>query len=220
MTGQQNCLFVIDSHNKYKVTINQIKDIEEAGDDFVTYDEAIEVLGLDDGDYIACGDRIRETAVTEALVALRAEAKEKKQKTILITEQDLLDTLTNYYRSVSYFLPGTRRAGARLSFQGSDAAEKKKLRSKHHSIFMWLICRAQDAFAKKNKFSFDLKYANLDYHGSLTFCKNLVEWSDMPEGMDKFWMPHPDTFEIAKQMWDNLEEFFPKKEEVKEETPT
>lgn len=213
MASQSNSVFTINTDNKYVVEIREIKNIEEATDDFMTYDEVIELMGLDDGNHIYSGVQLRKELITTEIALLKQQIIDSKKKTILIRDTDLVEALQKQGYAVSDFVDGLRRVGNRL-FLHAPAVDKqtKKQNDNAFSNFMW---RVQSTFNKANKIEIDIKYTNRDRHAALDLAKKLFEKFD-DVNMSSI---DPVLVDLARDMWDNIDKYFERKtEEVVEET--
>ena len=213
MASQSNSVFTINTDNKYVVEIREIKNIEEATDDFMTYDEVIELMGKNDGDHINSGVQLRQELIKTELALLKQQIIDSKKKTILIRDTDLVEALQKQGYAVSDFVDGLRRVGNRL-FLHTPAVDKqtKKQNDNAFSNFMW---RVQSTFNKANKIEIDIKYTNRDRHAALDLAKKLFEKFD-DVNMASI---DPVLVDLARDMWDNIDKYFERKtEEVVEET--
>ena len=213
MAQQSNSVFTINTDNKYVVEIREIKNIEEATDDFMTYDEVIELMGKNDGDHINSGVQLRQELIKTELALLKQQIIDSKKKTILIRDTDLVEALQKQGYAVSDFVDGLRRVGNRL-FLHTPAVDKqtKKQNDSAFSNFMW---RVQSTFNKANKIEIDIKYTNRDRHAALDLAKKLFEKFD-DVNMASI---DPVLVDLARDMWDNIDKYFERKtEEVVEET--
>lgn len=213
MAQQSNSVFTVNTDNKYVVEIREIKNIEEATDDFMTYDEVIELMGLEDGNHIYGGVQLRKELITTELTLLKQQIIDSKKKTILIRDTDLVEALQKQGYAVSDFVDGLRRVGNRL-FLHTPPVDKqtKKQNDSAFSNFMW---RVQSTFNKANKIEIDIKYTNRDRHAALDLAKKLFEKFDDVNmaAID------PVLVDLARDMWDNIDKYFERKtEEVVEET--
>ena len=93
MALQSNSVFTVITDNKYVVEIREIENLEEATDDFMTYDEAIELMGLKDGSRIYCGVQLRKEQITTELALLKQQIIDDNKKTIMIRDTDLVEAL-------------------------------------------------------------------------------------------------------------------------------
>lgn len=213
MASQSNSVFTVNTDNKYVVEIREIKNIEEATDDFMTYDEVIELMGLEDGNHIYGGVQLRNELITTELALLKQQIIDSKKKTILIRDTDLVEALQKQCYAVSDFVDGLRRVGNRL-FLHTPPVDKqtKKQNDSAFSNFMW---RVQSTFNKANKIEIDIKYTNRDRHAALDLAKKLFEKFDDVNMADI----DPVLVDLARDMWDNIDKYFERKtEEVVEET--
>lgn len=213
MAQQSNSVFTINTDNKYVVEIREIRNIEEATDDFMTYDEVIELMGLDDGNHIYSGVQLRKELIKTEIALLKQQIIDSKKKTILIRDTDLVEALQKQGYAVSDFVDGLRRVGNRL-FLHTPAVDKqtKKQNDSAFSNFMW---RVQSTFNKANKIEIDIKYTNRDRHAAMDLAKKLFEKFDDVNmaSLD------PVLVDLARDMWDNIDKYFERKtEEVVEET--
>lgn len=213
MARQSSSIFTVNTDNKYVVEIREIANIEDATDDFVTYDEVVELMGLNDGDHVYCGVQLRKELIKTELTLLKQQIIDSKKKTTLIRDTDLVEALQKQGYAVSDFVDGLRRVGNRL-FLHTPSVDKatKKANDNAFSNFMW---RVQSTFNKANKLEIDIKYTNRDRHSAMDLAKKLFENFD-DVNMEN--MP-VEVVDLARNMWDNIDNYFERKtEEVAEET--
>lgn len=208
----ENKLYTVDTSNKYKVTITQIDNIEDATDDFMTFGEVAEMMGVDpETGYFSCGFQIRHDLIKEQLIALRQQAKDSGKKTITICDSDLMEIFKDGYR-VADFVPGMRRVGDRLFIEGGVQLEAKILRQKYNQSFgdmMYQICQTIN---HKHKFEIDLKYVANDRFGILAFVKKFITFDEIMWNT-KYIKTNQETIDICRGMWDNLDAYFKRKTE-------
>lgn len=215
--AQDNKLYIVNLNNKYKVTITQIDNIEDATDDFMTFEEVAEMMGIDpDTGYFNCGDQIRHELIKEQLIALRQQAKDNGKKTIIIRDSELMEVFKDGY-SVADFVPGMRRIGERLFIEGGVQPEAKILKKKYNQAFNTMMYRICQTINKANKFVLDLTYVVNDRFGALDFVKKFISFDEIVWNM-QYHTTDQETIDICRGMWDNLDAYFERKtEEVAEE---
>ena len=202
-----NKLYTVNTDNKYKGTITQIDNIEDATDDFMTFDEVAEMLGIDpETGWFQCGQHIRRELIKEQLLDLRQQAKDKGTKTIIIRDADLMEVFKDGH-SVADFVPGMRRVGERLFIEGGVQPEAKLLKKKYNEAFATLMYRVQYTVNAANRFVLDITHFTYDRHGSLDFVQKFMKFDEIKfESCDD-----QDTIDLCRLMWDNLDVYFERK---------
>lgn len=209
---EDNHVYVVNTDNKYQVSIEVIRNLEDAGDDFVSFEELAELMGVDEDSYINTGKQLRRELIKEQLIGLRQQAKEAGKKTILIRDADLVECLKTSGYAVSDFVEGMRRVGDRLFVEGGVQPEEKRLKKLQHQAFNMIIWRVQQTINKGNKFVLDLTYTNNDRHGALDFVKKIMTFEEIQFGTDS-----QEMVDLCRQIWDNIDNYFERKTEVVEE---
>ena len=195
-------LFTIESESPYYIKLEQIRDIEEAGDDFVTEDELRDMLGLGEGGYISTyGVMLKRAKIEEKLNELKAQMKEKGKKSIIIEDEEFVEFFrTNSNHSVSDFVKGLRRVGNRLSL--FEKTERKTVSKKD---FQTLISIGVRCINGKVKFTFDIKYSYEDYVGAVNMIKKLVTIEEIESYVNSspYVVEWKGQLKWFKMIWDN-----------------
>jgi hypothetical protein len=191
-------MYTIESESKYHLKLEEIKSIEDAGDDFMTADEVKEVLGLGDADYISTySPLVRRQVVIDELSVLKADMKAKNKKSMIITDVDLVAFFHLGY-AVSDFVPGLRRTGNRLSLH-----EKAERTIAQRNDAIALIGVGTRVINKKLKVNMDLKYVTDNYSGAIQVIQSLITWDEI----ESFIVAEYNTYLLdkkafMKQVWD------------------
>ena len=175
---------------KYTVCVQPIVNIEDAGDDFVTEDELSEMLGGEP--FYGTGTTYRKQLIVDELEMWKAKIVERNTKTIVITDQELIDCLTGSAHSVSDYVKGLRRVGNRL-FLHAGPAEKTEATKRDGDR---LVNAAILAVNRTMECFFDLKYVSNDREKAVLLIKKLVKWEDLKFSDERQAM-------LCKQVWDN-----------------
>jgi len=196
-------LFNVDSSNKYIFRIQEIKSIEDAGDDFTTQDELNEMLGNAKTNQYFSSVTMRKDLISNELAAWKAKLVNGR-KSIVCTDSDLIAALKEYsprsisdYLSslrISDYLPGLRRVGDRLCLH-----EKATKAVTSKSDFSKLVNVVHHTVNKMGKFVFKMSYCNQDKVNSIALFKRMFKWEELTFGAE---VSETDK-EFMKQIWDN-----------------
>jgi len=203
-------LYTIAAQSKYMLFIEQIVDIEDAGDDFITAEEMCEMTGeeFNEARRYYFDDRVfRRDAIKEALGVLADEIRKTGKKSVLIKDDELLEVFKQGY-SISEFAEGFRRVGNRLFLQ-----EKKPNGPKKANMNV-LAYRVQQTVNNGNKYEIEIKYASHDVPGTIALCKKLVSWEDILWEDNGYKNVNDETIGFCKQIWDNPNIFNTAKKEA------
>lgn len=188
-------LFTVQS-NKYCVVIEELKNIEDAGDDFMTEEEVREETGLQNGGWIGSGTRPRRTAIVEALTDLKQHLIAENRRSMIIKDAELVEFFTTNSRwSVSEFVPGLRRVGNRLSLH--EGSGKKVSIS---SLFSSLLYSIQYTLNKNQSCHIEFKYAAHDKVRAIELFKKLIDWENINFEHNGV---NAETQLLIKEFWDN-----------------
>lgn len=196
MSCTPSSIFVIDERTKYTTKFRRIDNIEDAGDEFFSLEEMHEIVG----DNFYCHNE-GSAQNTPAIVAELADWKNKLiasgKKTIVITDVELVDVLTNATTCfASDFVAGVRRVGNRLSLAPEKAL--KKVADKRDFSRLVNVCHL--TINKGQKYDFSLTYCNDDRVGALTLLKKLLKWEDLAWSEFKF---TTEEHSFMQEIWDN-----------------
>jgi hypothetical protein len=195
-------MYEIESESKWHIKLNELKNIEDATDEFFTEEELREMLGMGDTGYInTYAATVKRNAVIEILSPLMQEMKEKGKKSIIIDDSEFIDFLKEFDLPVSDFIKGLRRVGNRLSiFEKAERKVAKKQDAQN------LISLAVTTLNKEFKFNIDIKYAYEDYASAIRLLQKLVTWDQLVERAEQFDY-YKDKMEFIKQVWDEPDMF-------------
>lgn len=191
-------IFNVDSSNKYLLRIEEIKTIEDAGDDFMTQDELSDMLNVPEHQrqYHYWNARtFREELIREELAMWKSKIP-AGQKSVIIKDDDLIEALKESYLPISHYVKGLRRVGDRLF--AHEVAEKVDATKRDHQNLINCICYS---IRKVNKFTADIKYSSSDYEGSMKMAKLMIQSWDKISFADLTYTA-ADQLRM-KQIWDN-----------------
>lgn len=190
-------MFNVDTTNKYLLTIEEIKDLENAGDDFTTEEELREMLGLAEGDYLSMMRfHPNKKLIATEVAAWMAKIPEGK-KSVACTDAVLIEALVECSTMgypVTSFVAGVRRLGNKFTF----SAAKKRVTNKND--YQSLINAMVWSINMDKKFSLDVRYSAYDRSGSLALLKKLLTWDEIR--WDKLQFTQEDKIHM-REIWDN-----------------
>lgn len=106
--------FNIENQTEYTISLTRVNNVEDVDDNFLTREEFVALhANYDRG--LPSQTWILTSKVRDAVQHLKQQMIDNNKKSIVITDQELLSILTDSHRSVSYFVPGLRRVGNKLS---------------------------------------------------------------------------------------------------------
>ena len=196
---------------EYSYEITRIENLEDAPDVVYTHEEMKEILGDNFSGYGKL--HILKHKIVAALNDLKQDMLANNKKSCKITDAALVEVLKS--QTTSDFVKGLRRVGNRLSLHDNSSAEEKK---RNKQLFGALIYQALHVFYKKTKIDVNMSYADQDRKAALNVVKSMATIDEVIEYAQTV-QYHNWTDEecaIARQMWDNLDDFF---EVVTEEVP-
>lgn len=188
-------MYTIVNQSKYILEVELIKNIEDAGDEFFTEEEIVEMMG---GEQSWVGSKnFLTNRMKEDVALLKKELVASGKKTILIRDVELVEALSQSYGSITQYCKGLRRVGNRLFLH-----EKKETDGPKKAHVQQLVNAVSRTVNKDKKVVFNLTYIALDRSGAVELCKKLVSWEDL------IW---EGTYPVAseadkaamKQIWDN-----------------
>lgn len=196
-------VYDIEHQSKYGIHIKQVKNIEDAGDHFVTSDE-LEELGV--SGYCYGGYQTFDKKIKEALQELVAGIK-KGNKSCIIDDDELLEVLKGCHHPVSHFLDGTRRVGNRL-FKHTKK-EKTAPQKRDAQILIGYACRI---LHEDKPWNIEFKFVSKNsYEEVIKIVKKLVTWKEMSTMMSEY--NDEEDIKWVKAVWDKPSLFTQKDEE-------
>ena len=204
---QMERMFTVEQINPYCLDISEITNVEDVGDEFYLEDEMREMLGIGERDWIQTGIVGLTTKVEARLAGYKQKLIESGKKTIVIEDQDLIDFFTSRSIEVSYYIPGLRRVGNRLSI-----FEKKKKVGANKRDFAQIIRRGIAVVGSVNYLTIEFKYLEThQFEHALKIIKSLITWEQLIAGYKGRWdCAAPlsgEMLEIARFVWDNPSHF-------------
>jgi len=219
-------MYNIIQQNKYGMEIERVENIEDAGDDFITEDEADE-LALDvrvrykhhsDEDVPTLWSTF-DHRISDAILGWVKEAKAQGKKGIVCTDEDLIQVLTDqvwhgffvgYYCAFKDFAKVTR-TGNRFNIT-TPRAKKAQTKPKRNDWFK-LVDLARRALSFH---CIEINYGSLsktfkDDSKKVTMVKSIkkiVTWKDMVKAnneMKKYYKSEgvePHQLSMIKKIWD------------------
>jgi hypothetical protein len=227
--SQAKRMFNVDEKSKYLLVVTEITSLEDAGDNFYTCAELCELVG---STYVYPGNLVRTSIAKEALSGWAAQLNDKK-KSIIITDQELIDTMTEQRIAASDLIgKGYRRVGARLTKFTTAVRDLKPSKS----LCDKLISSAITAVDMMYHFDFELKSTMVDRENAVRLLQKLITWEQMWQLLDsRETITHADRVkkdlpwswhsyrsssaeerEVMKQIWDKPE-MFPRDPHVPED---
>jgi hypothetical protein len=203
-------IFSVESGNKYYISIKEIENIEDAGDDFITDDEIREMLGEK-----ACGtygydmlgveDReiygmmyLFEDRIRDELALLKAELVKSGKKTIVSKDAELVEILQHRCcASVGQFVEGMRRNGNRFSFVDKTQKQPKK------ADLTVLIGQACRTISKRVGVDFIIRRAHDNRSASVELLKKMISWEEIDWKTWYGYQIEEDKIGFMKMIWDN-----------------
>lgn len=190
-------LYQIESQTAYMLIITRIRNIEDAGDDFVTEDELNEVLGISSDEDVMLNlngrATLRRANIIAALNELRNKCIEAGKRTILIKDDDLMDMFLSTGNPVSEFVAGLRRVGNRLFLH-----DITKIKPKKSHVTSLAYCVQRTFNSHSGGMIIDIKYAAHNVPKTIELCKLLMAWDDIIFGDIS-----DENIDCMKQIWDN-----------------
>ena len=194
-------IFTIESQSKYRISVDEIENIEDAGDDFVTEDELNEmgVTSYYSATYLMSN-------IKEALLEVKASIKDGK-KSAIIKDEELLETLKNsHYYSCSDFLDNTRRVGNRMFYYPEGVTpQQTKPKFANWKELVWM-CRGLVNLAYGT--DIDIRVNSSNRVKTIDMYKKLLEWEVLEKeftGKGNSCSSTPDEIKWMKQMWEDSE---------------
>jgi hypothetical protein len=195
-------LYTIESDSPYHVKLAEIKNIEDAGDEFYTEEELQEALGITN--LYTYSAIVKRAKVEEELNNLKQQIIKKGKKTIIIDDQELVDFFSHHGGAVSDYVKGLRRVGNRLFLH-----EKKAKTEATKRDFQSFVSRACNQISKLSNFNFDIKYTENNRPVAVEMIKKLLTWEQLID-VNKWNQVLSDEDKIwYKMIWDNPNYFDP-----------
>lgn len=163
-------IYDVEHQSKYGIQLTQVRNIEDAGDHFVTEDDLKE-MGITN---MWGGHQLFKTKIIDEINRLLSTIKEGR-KSCIIDDEDLVDILKSSDSAVSDFVEGTRRVGNRL-FRHTKV-EKSKPQKQDASQLINTACRI---VTHDHRFGLEFKYVSGNqYEPAIKLIKKLVTWKQV-----------------------------------------
>lgn len=189
--------FTVDATSQYRIVSKQIKNLEDAPDDFMTREEMIETFGLDPDVRFFDGEIILEHKIKEQLSMWVDRLRASGKKSIEVTDSDLIEVIKTSYNPVSYYYAGLVRSGNKLSFA---VAKPRRVKATKPDVLRLVGMIAYQHY-RKTRVELTFKYVANNYEAAVLTAKAIVgKW----ESIDWTLIRYTES-DIArmKQVWDN-----------------
>lgn len=194
--------YTIEEDTKYTTTFTRTDNVEDVGEEFLTWEEFNEMYGnsynnywYEDGQYTY----IKVAKVTNVLNDVKQQLIADKKKSMVVNDEELIHALVKYSRAVSNFVPNMRRVGNRFSYD--ETVKKEKVGPKKTDVTALVNIAARIA-SKASGIEITFKYVQCNCRYAVETVKKLVSWEDLvryfPE--NKIEQKIVDNY---KQIWDN-----------------
>lgn len=178
-------LYTIASQSKYCTQFELVENLEDVTGDVFTRDEVREMLGVEQKEYFYLSTSspiVNEKNVEEALRHYKSEMKRLNKKSIVCTDDELLEFLKHQtYSPISVFVEGLRRIGDRLYLHEKAAVERKPKKTDVSEM----MYRALSIINERYGFHMEVKYLHESYTGAIEVIKKLVSWEELLENVTK-----------------------------------
>jgi hypothetical protein len=203
--------YVITEQSRFHMKVEELKNIEDATDEFFTREEMMEMTGSNN--YFYAGIILKKEVITTALEELKAKIVKSGKKTGLIDDHELSEFfLENPDCPLSQFVEGLRRSGTRVTVMSAKKERTSPNKKDVVSLInlgtrtaTWLYGRTEKQRAEPSSYyvtTLDIKYAVFNYLGALTMIQKLVTLEQILAyiNMDDSTNPHSQFY---KEIWDN-----------------
>lgn len=208
-------VFFIEEQSRYYVKLVEIQNIEDAGDDFITEDDAVELLGKTPIAYRSFHEFFLKERIVSELSTLKQEMLKKGKKSTIIRDEELVEVLKKSPNSweggkISDYVEGLRRVGNRLSLH-----KKKEKTDPNKRDAKWFLDLCMYFLRDKHLLHLELRGSTVDNvsQSSITFIRSVVNWKEFEEwfNFNKDNGPHfhlrnyftADNLKLYKQVYDN-----------------
>lgn len=202
-------VFNIMSQSTYHIVIDEVENLEDVDEEFITFDELKE-MGFDKNrlSYLhGYTTLVLDKKVKSALNVLKRAITKSGNKSVKIDDEELIEMFTSSEKFVSEFVDGLRRVGNRLSLTPKKAEQTKVKKQDYSRLVNFSISymRAQLAGVLENSYGvqFDVTHAYNNRPAVIKMFKKLMTWDEFKTFSKKKFSNTDDDLKWVKMLWDD-----------------